>query len=304
MIERPFFEWDWVVRNLDVIWERLGEHVWLTVLAVAIGLAISLPLGVLAHRLRRLYPAVAGFAGVLFATGALEPFRMTLFIIQTFAVTVVALASLANLAAWRLAEVERQNAERVLDATGDGLYGVDPSGRISFINPVLCELLGRDRATLEGQDQHHALGHRLSTGAAVDPADCAICATVDSDVPLLRGEAVVQGADGAALPVEYVARPLRDRGRREGTVVTLRDLRERHALEARLREQALCDPLTGLANRALLADHVRLGLAGLERGNRRLGVLFCDLNRFKVLNDSLGHTAGDEVLRVVAARLQ
>jgi osmoprotectant transport system permease protein len=76
VIERPLFEWGWVASNLDVIWERLGEHLWLTALAVVIGFAISLPLGVVAHRLRRLYPTIAGLAGVLYTIPSLALFAM------------------------------------------------------------------------------------------------------------------------------------------------------------------------------------------------------------------------------------
>ena len=56
----------------------------------------------------------------------------------------VVLASLASLATWRLTDVERQNVERVLGAAGDGIYGVDASGRITFVNPMLCDIVGRD----------------------------------------------------------------------------------------------------------------------------------------------------------------
>lgn len=147
----------------------------------------------------------------------------------------VALAALANLAAWRLAEVEREHADRVLAATGDGLYGVDAAGRVSFVNPALCELLGRDEAALVGADPHRALGHRLATGAVVDVEDCPICRCTGGQ-PLVTGEAALCGADGAVVPVEYLVRPLHARGGVEGCVVTLRDLRERRALEAE-REQ-------------------------------------------------------------------
>lgn len=66
MSERPFIDWDWVGRNLDLIGERLLQHIWLTVLAVGIGLLIALPVSVYVHRRRRLYPVAAGFAGVLY----------------------------------------------------------------------------------------------------------------------------------------------------------------------------------------------------------------------------------------------
>lgn len=78
MTERPLFEWEWVVENLDVIWEKLLEHVWLTVLAVAIGLVIALPLGILAHRKRWLYPPIAGATGVLYTVPSLALLAMLL----------------------------------------------------------------------------------------------------------------------------------------------------------------------------------------------------------------------------------
>ena len=71
----------------------------------------------------------------------------------------VILASLASLAAWRLTDVERENVERVLGAAGDGIYGVDAVGRITFVNPMLCELVGRDADALQGEHHHVALGH-------------------------------------------------------------------------------------------------------------------------------------------------
>lgn len=78
MIERPLFDWGWVTGNLDVIWEKLVEHVWLTVLAVAIGFVIALPLAILAHRKRRLLPPIAGTAGVLYTVPSLALFAMLL----------------------------------------------------------------------------------------------------------------------------------------------------------------------------------------------------------------------------------
>jgi diguanylate cyclase (GGDEF)-like protein len=73
--------------------------------------------------------------------------------------------------------------------------------------------------------------------------------------------------------------------------------------EERLRRQALHDPLTGLPNRALLDEHLAVALAAARRGRRQLGLAFIDLDQFKLVNDSLGHAAGDELLREVARRL-
>ena len=81
-----------------------------------------------------------------------------------------------------------------------------------------------------------------------------------------------------------------------------RDITSRKQLESQLAYQALHDPLTGLANRALFHDRVEHALASIERVGGRLAVLFLDLDDFKTVNDSLGHTEGDRLLAAVAAR--
>ena len=86
-----------------------------------------------------------------------------------------------------------------------------------------------------------------------------------------------------------------------GLIVQVQDVTQRRDAELELANRALHDPLTGLANRFLVQQW--LGSALLEHFGRDVGVLYCDLDRFKVVNDSLGHTAGDEVLVEAAARL-
>jgi diguanylate cyclase (GGDEF)-like protein/PAS domain S-box-containing protein len=86
-------------------------------------------------------------------------------------------------------------------------------------------------------------------------------------------------------------------------VGTVHDITERKALEERLRHQALHDPLTGLPNRALLMDRLGQALARMERREKLVAVLFLDLDNFKVVNDSLGHEAGDWLLVEVTGRL-
>jgi diguanylate cyclase (GGDEF)-like protein len=89
-----------------------------------------------------------------------------------------------------------------------------------------------------------------------------------------------------------------------GSILTGRDVSERKTLEQELRHQAFHDSLTGLANRALFEDRLAHAIAGLRRRGGGLAVLFVDLDDFKTVNDSLGHSAGDELLRSVAERLR
>jgi diguanylate cyclase (GGDEF)-like protein/PAS domain S-box-containing protein len=86
-------------------------------------------------------------------------------------------------------------------------------------------------------------------------------------------------------------------------VSSVRDISERQERTRALEQLALADPLTGVANRAALMDRLRQGLLRLRRGSGVLAVLYCDLDRFKVINDSLGHRVGDAVLLTMAERL-
>ena len=111
--------------------------------------------------------------------------------------------------------------------------------------------------------------------------------------------------NGALVDVAFDARPLLVGGKIAGLVFTFREIGERKRIEAKLQHDALHDTLTGLPNRALFQD--RLGQAFRQRLRRRgqnCGVIFLDLDRFKDVNDTLGHTAGDELLIAVAERLR
>lgn len=156
------------------------------------------------------------------------------------------LARLAGLVSWRLAETESENIRRVLDAVGDGIYGVDKAGRITFVNHTLCELVGTDRAdALVGQDHHRALEHRRPVGdvAAATTAwdserdeldECALCAAVGRAEPA-DGHISLRGVHSEPLSIEFISRPITEAGRYLGTVITVHDLRKRRALDAQHR---------------------------------------------------------------------
>jgi diguanylate cyclase (GGDEF)-like protein/PAS domain S-box-containing protein len=118
-------------------------------------------------------------------------------------------------------------------------------------------------------------------------------------------ETVRMKKDGGQLDVALEARPLLVNGEQNGYVFAFRDIGDRKRMEARLQHDALHDPLTGLPNRALFLDRLSLAFTQrLRRSGQNCGVLFLDLDRFKEVNDTLGHATGDALLIAVAERLR
>ncbi len=118
-------------------------------------------------------------------------------------------------------------------------------------------------------------------------------------------ETVRHTSSGEALDVSIVVTPVRLGAGRSGHAVTYRDIRQEKQAQARLQHSALHDPLTGLANRVLFLDRLTLTMARLRRRpDRNFAVIFLDLDRFKQVNDTWGHAAGDTLLLTAAARLR
>jgi len=115
-----------------------------------------------------------------------------------------------------------------------------------------------------------------------------------------RGEITGKRGDGAIFPQEISLTTIEG----GGVVIVVRDVTERTYAEEQIKHLAYHDALTGLPNRLLFKDRLTVALSHAQREHTRLAVLFLDLDRFKVINDSLGHNIGDQLLQAVAARVQ
>jgi diguanylate cyclase (GGDEF)-like protein/PAS domain S-box-containing protein len=192
---------------------------------------------------------------------------------------------------------ERRFRTLVTNST-DVVLIVGRDGRIAYQSPSVERVLG------------HAPNSRLGhpAGVLAHPHDAEYFRTSLTELATQPGaersiEFRTRHADGSWRVLEATAKNLLDDPAVAGLVINCRDVTERRALEEQLKHDALHDPLTTLANRALFID--RVGHALSRRDNpAATGVLFMDLDDFKTINDSLGHAAGDELLQAVAQRLR
>jgi diguanylate cyclase (GGDEF)-like protein/PAS domain S-box-containing protein len=196
-----------------------------------------------------------------------------------------------------LAAVERR-FEALFEQAGIASVLADLDGVLTRANAAACRLLNRRLDEL--------IGHRLNEYAHSDDISLfgAVRAQVARGHETYGEERRYITPDGAVVwastSVTLVRGPADDPGLYS---VQLQDITERKSMEIELIEQALHDPLTGLANRALLTDRLVHGLAIANRRKSRVGVIFLDLDNFKLVNDSLGHDAGDKLLEMVGRRI-
>jgi diguanylate cyclase (GGDEF)-like protein/PAS domain S-box-containing protein len=207
--------------------------------------------------------------------------------------------------AWLEAEVARRNRQRelILMSAGEGIYGTDTDGNIVFINPAAAALLGYAREELLGRNAHATFHRRHADGGEHAPADCPLTNCLTGRLGVRDIEETFWRKDGSPLDVEITCQPLIEDTGTVGVVVTFRDIGEKKRYLAEIERKSNFDDLTGLPNRNLLADRLAQGIERCAESGAVLAVLTLNIDRFKSINDSLGHAAGDAVLREAAQRL-
>jgi len=192
---------------------------------------------------------------------------------------------------------ETQRAEVALSASGDALIRTDTSGHVTSLNRIAESITGWSSAEAAGRPLQEVF---QIAGAPRDPAAVPLePATLRQGSDRATNSMVIR-RDGTECPIEHSAAPLHDRlGLQTGMAIVFRDISAARAMSSRISHLASHDPLTDLPNRLLLADRLARALALAHRHQRRLAVLFLDIDHFKNINDSLGHMLGDELLRAV-----
>jgi diguanylate cyclase (GGDEF)-like protein/PAS domain S-box-containing protein len=180
----------------------------------------------------------------------------------------------------------------------------DSQGRVTFLNLVAERLTGWSRAEAVGRpfEEVFQLMDAVTHERAIDPMMRAI---KENKTVGLTSNCMLVRRDGFEAAIEDSAAPIHDRfGRVTGAVMVFHDVSSARALSLRMSYLAQHDSLTDLPNRVLFNDRLAQAMAIGQRSSTRLGVLYLDIDRFKTINDSLGHAIGDCLLQSVAQRLR
>ena len=205
----------------------------------------------------------------------------------------------------RSIQAERHRLQGILGSVGDGVYGVDGAGVITFMNPAAKRILGYgDQEELVGLSPHSLFHYAFQDGTANPPETCFLTNAYATGDQLRDWQTVFWNRAGNPVPVECTVYPLHIEGVREGSVVAFRDVSERKLMEEELRWQANHDSLTKLLNRNYFEKQLDQEVARVKRSREVSALLYLDLDRFKYINDTAGHAAGDRLLLEVGQLLQ
>lgn len=190
-------------------------------------------------------------------------------------------------------------AKAAIDATGEGIIITDLTPKIIDVNPAYCEITGYDRSEAIGRNPNFTRSEHHPAEFFEEMWD-----TISSE-GFWCGEIWDRRKTGEVFPKFVRINTITDdTGLPIYYVGVFSDISDQKKTEARLEELAFCDALTGLPNRALFHQRLQMALADAQRRGSQVGLLFIDLDHFKRVNDTMGHSHGDLLLKKVAKNLQ
>jgi len=198
---------------------------------------------------------------------------------------------------------EKERAQITLNSIGDAVMSTDVWAQVTYLNVVAEGLTGWSRAEAVGRPvaEVFRIIDVTTREAAQNPMPLAI---QDNRIVALTPNCVLVRRDGVEAAIEDSTAPIHDRhGQVTGAVMVFHDVSTTRALSSKMVHLAQHDSLTDLPNRTLFSARLTDAIAAAHRYRRKLAVLYLDLDRFKYVNDSLGHAMADRVLQSVASRL-
>jgi diguanylate cyclase (GGDEF)-like protein/PAS domain S-box-containing protein len=190
-------------------------------------------------------------------------------------------------------EQQRERLQAILESVGEGVYGVDNDGKLTFVNHATLKVLGADDDdALIGESAYNALHYVDDDSRANDQLRDAY----GKDAKLRCWETRFAHHTGKPVPVECTVHPLKMNGKQDGSVIAFRDISNQKMLEEKLRWQATHDHLTDLYNRRYFETRLEQEIKDAQRTSIRSALVYIDLDRFKYVNDTAGHDTGDRIL--------
>jgi len=200
---------------------------------------------------------------------------------------------------------EKERAEVTLLSIADAVITTDRAGTIDYINPVAEKLTGWPAAEARGRNVIEIV--KLVKDGGQDPIEDPVSIALASGEPLhLADQTALVSRRGLEVPIQATVAPIRDRaGRTAGTVIVFSDVSRERRMKRLLSYQAAHDALTGLINRREFESRLNSAIESARANrNNRHAMIYVDLDQFKVVNDTCGHPAGDQLLRQVTGLLQ
>ena len=190
-------------------------------------------------------------------------------------------------------EQQRERLQAILESVGEGVYGVDNDGKLTFVNHATLKVLGTDEDdSLLGMSAYDAL-HYAEDDRHTDDQ---LREAYGKDAKLRCWETRFKHHSGKPIPVECTVHPLKLNGKQDGSVIAFRDISNQKMLEEKLRWQATHDHLTDLYNRRYFESKLEKEIRQAQRTGMKNAMIFIDIDRFKYVNDTAGHDTGDRIL--------
>ena len=190
----------------------------------------------------------------------------------------------------RSSPVSNMSVDQVLSSMSEAIFVTDMQGCIEYVNAAAANLIGCEAESLAGQ----SIDNWLSAGSDKPAADSTIARPLEAQLRL---------SDDSSLFVSYVVSKLEAADESEHLVFALQNVDDKKRAEQRIRYLARTDSLTKIANRMQFQHLIQQGIARAKRSHQHAALVYLDIDRFKDINDTFGHAAGDRALEIFSERL-